>query len=176
VDIATHIDIFDDGPERRYVIFLTWCNIRTYLPYCAWTLWMNNTLPTCISVSVTDVLCFPCLTRCYHFINGNAGLFNNSYHNVKVIWYPVLFHFSLLVVETADRPGLLVDLVKAISDINITVQSGEFDTEVTLVVWSLCSCKEPFISWHILSFRGYWLKQNSMSVIGAKLWARLCNR
>ncbi|PAN34335.1 hypothetical protein GQ55_6G082000 [Panicum hallii var. hallii] len=52
VDIATHIDIFDDGPER-----------------------------------------------------------------------------SLLVVETADRPGLLVDLVKAISDINITVQSGEFDTE-----------------------------------------------
>ncbi|RLN04881.1 ACT domain-containing protein DS12, chloroplastic isoform X4 [Panicum miliaceum] len=36
---------------------------------------------------------------------------------------------SLLVVETADRPGLLVDLVKAISDINITVQSGEFDTE-----------------------------------------------
>ncbi|XP_004973043.1 ACT domain-containing protein DS12, chloroplastic isoform X3 [Setaria italica] len=36
---------------------------------------------------------------------------------------------SLLVVETADRPGLLVDLVRIISDINITVQSGEFDTE-----------------------------------------------
>ncbi|XP_066385422.1 ACT domain-containing protein DS12, chloroplastic-like [Miscanthus floridulus] len=36
---------------------------------------------------------------------------------------------SLLVVETADRPGLLVDLVKIISDININVQSGEFDTE-----------------------------------------------
>ena len=38
--------------------------------------------------------------------------------------------FSLLVVEAADRPGLLVDLVKIITDINITVQSGEFDTEV----------------------------------------------
>jgi len=38
--------------------------------------------------------------------------------------------FSLLVVEAADRPGLLVDLVKAITDIDITVQSGEFDTEV----------------------------------------------
>ncbi|KAG2582690.1 hypothetical protein PVAP13_6KG191000 [Panicum virgatum] len=37
---------------------------------------------------------------------------------------------SLLVVEAADRPGLLVDLVKAISDTNVTVQSGEFDTEV----------------------------------------------
>ncbi|KAL6843254.1 hypothetical protein ACP4OV_026967 [Aristida adscensionis] len=36
---------------------------------------------------------------------------------------------SLLVVETADRPGLLVALVKIIADINITVQSGEFDTE-----------------------------------------------
>ncbi|KAJ0984211.1 hypothetical protein J5N97_002567 [Dioscorea zingiberensis] len=36
---------------------------------------------------------------------------------------------SLLIVETADRPGLLVDLVKIITDINITVQSGEFDTE-----------------------------------------------
>ncbi|KAB2026031.1 hypothetical protein ES319_D06G190200v1 [Gossypium barbadense] len=36
---------------------------------------------------------------------------------------------SLLYVETADRPGLLVDLVKIITDINITVESGEFDTE-----------------------------------------------
>jgi UTP:GlnB (protein PII) uridylyltransferase len=46
----------------------------------------------------------------------------------------MLFHFSLLVVEAADRPGLLVDLVRIISDINITVQSGEFDTEVTLII------------------------------------------
>ncbi|CAK9163215.1 unnamed protein product [Ilex paraguariensis] len=36
---------------------------------------------------------------------------------------------SLLSVETADRPGLLVDLVKNITDIDITVKSGEFDTE-----------------------------------------------
>ncbi|OWM81897.1 hypothetical protein CDL15_Pgr007935 [Punica granatum] len=36
---------------------------------------------------------------------------------------------SLLYVETADRPGLLVDLVKIITDINIFVESGEFDTE-----------------------------------------------
>lgn len=27
VDIATHIDIYDDGPERRYAIFLTLCII-----------------------------------------------------------------------------------------------------------------------------------------------------
>lgn len=40
------------------------------------------------------------------------------------------FFCSLLYVETADRPGLLVDLVKIITDINIAVESGEFDTEV----------------------------------------------
>ncbi|MFS7940365.1 putative ACT domain-containing protein ACR1-12 [Helianthus anomalus] len=36
---------------------------------------------------------------------------------------------SLLVVETADRPGLLVDLVRIVTDINVAVESGEFDTE-----------------------------------------------
>lgn len=36
---------------------------------------------------------------------------------------------SLLYVETADHPGLLVDLVKVITDINVSVESGEFDTE-----------------------------------------------
>ncbi|TKY64634.1 ACT domain-containing protein ACR11 [Spatholobus suberectus] len=36
---------------------------------------------------------------------------------------------SLLYVEAADRPGLLVDLVKIITDIDIAVESGEFDTE-----------------------------------------------
>ncbi|KAK4374678.1 hypothetical protein RND71_005355 [Anisodus tanguticus] len=36
---------------------------------------------------------------------------------------------SLLSVETTDRPGLIVDLVKIITDININVESGEFDTE-----------------------------------------------
>lgn len=41
------------------------------------------------------------------------------------------------MVETADRPGLLVDLVKIISDISINVQSGEFDTEVTTVLQSV---------------------------------------
>jgi hypothetical protein len=34
-------------------------------------------------------------------------------------------------VEIADRPGLLVDLVN-ITDINVSVKSGEFDTEVII--------------------------------------------
>lgn len=36
---------------------------------------------------------------------------------------------SLLHVETVDHPGLLVELVKVITDINVNVESGEFDTE-----------------------------------------------
>ncbi|CDY35125.1 hypothetical protein BRARA_F01177 [Brassica rapa] len=36
---------------------------------------------------------------------------------------------SLLYIETADRPGLLVELVKNITDISVAVESGEFDTE-----------------------------------------------
>jgi len=36
---------------------------------------------------------------------------------------------SLLSIETADRPGLLVEIVKTLSDISVAVESGEFDTE-----------------------------------------------
>lgn len=43
-------------------------------------------------------------------------------------------------MEAADRPGLLVDLVKMITDINIAVESGEFDTEVT-AKWLLHSAR-----------------------------------
>ncbi|KAI8021163.1 ACT domain-containing protein ACR11, partial [Camellia lanceoleosa] len=38
---------------------------------------------------------------------------------------------SLLYVETADRPGLLVDIVTIITDLSIAVESGEFDTELS---------------------------------------------
>ncbi|KAG2669456.1 hypothetical protein I3843_14G034400 [Carya illinoinensis] len=36
---------------------------------------------------------------------------------------------SLLCIETADRPGLLVEVIKIIADINIEVESAEIDTE-----------------------------------------------
>lgn len=39
-------------------------------------------------------------------------------------------HFSLLYVETADRPGLLLEMIKIMSDVNINVESAEIDTEV----------------------------------------------
>ncbi|KAL6494278.1 ACT domain-containing protein acr12 [Orobanche gracilis] len=36
---------------------------------------------------------------------------------------------SLLYIETADRPGLLLEMIKIVSDININVESAEIDTE-----------------------------------------------
>ncbi|KAH8497479.1 hypothetical protein H0E87_019953 [Populus deltoides] len=39
---------------------------------------------------------------------------------------------SLLCIETADRPGLLVEIIKIMADVNIDVESAEIDTEVAL--------------------------------------------
>lgn len=36
---------------------------------------------------------------------------------------------SLLYIETADRPGLLVEIIRVIADVNIHVESAEIDTE-----------------------------------------------
>ncbi|CAN6452513.1 unnamed protein product [Victoria cruziana] len=36
---------------------------------------------------------------------------------------------SMLYIETADRPGLLMEIIKILSDINVSVESAEIDTE-----------------------------------------------
>ncbi|VVB13240.1 unnamed protein product [Arabis nemorensis] len=36
---------------------------------------------------------------------------------------------SMLYIETADRPGLVVEMIKVMADINIDVESAEIDTE-----------------------------------------------
>ncbi|XP_006663822.3 ACT domain-containing protein ACR12-like [Oryza brachyantha] len=36
---------------------------------------------------------------------------------------------SMLYIETADRPGLLLEIVKIITDVNVDVESAEIDTE-----------------------------------------------
>lgn len=36
---------------------------------------------------------------------------------------------SLLTIETADRPGLLLEVIKIVADTNVTVESAEIDTE-----------------------------------------------
>ena len=36
----------------------------------------------------------------------------------------------MLCIETADRPGLLLEIIKIMADINVNVESAEIDTEV----------------------------------------------
>ena len=48
--------------------------------------------------------------------------------NTSMLLFPYFYFCSFLYVETADRPGSLVDLVNIITDINIAIESGEFDT------------------------------------------------
>lgn len=59
-------------------------------------------------------------------------------------------HFSLLCVETADRPGLLLEMMKIMSDINVNVESAEIETEVILFCYIL-TCYHMF-------FFYYWLR------------------
>lgn len=44
---------------------------------------------------------------------------------------------SMLYIETADRPGLLLEVIKIITDVNVDVESAEIDTEVCQFL-SLC--------------------------------------
>ena len=41
---------------------------------------------------------------------------------------------SVLHVVTADRPGLIVGIVKVLGDLSINVESAEIDTEVSVHV------------------------------------------
>lgn len=46
---------------------------------------------------------------------------------------------SLVEIETTDRPGLLVDIVHTLKDLNVNVVSAEVDTEgvhLTLKPWT----------------------------------------
>lgn len=49
---------------------------------------------------------------------------------------------SVLKITTRDRPGLLVDIVRVLKDINLNVVSAEIDTEGTLAK------DEFFITYH----------------------------
>lgn len=49
---------------------------------------------------------------------------------------------SLLYIETADRPGLLLEIIKVITDVNLDVESAEIDTEVCLLLISLFKNKD----------------------------------
>ncbi|XP_060963647.1 ACT domain-containing protein ACR12 isoform X1 [Cannabis sativa] len=66
---------------------------------------------------------------------------------------------SLLYIETADRPGLLVEIIKIIADVNIDVESAEIDTEGLVA-------KDKF---HV-SYRGAALPSSLSQVLWFPYW------
>ena len=56
-----------------------------------------------------------------------------------LLLFLLFFVDSTLYIETADRPGLLLEIIKIIADTNIDVESAEIDTEV-------CYIPSPFPS------------------------------
>jgi len=66
-------------------------------------------------------------------------LFSNSLLEIYMfpvyICFPPTFSYplsSLLCIETADRPGLLLEIIKILADIYVNVESAEIDSEVCL--------------------------------------------
>lgn len=51
----------------------------------------------------------------------------------------IYLYFSLLCIETADRPGMLMEIIKIMADVNISVESAEIETEVRPSALGTCS-------------------------------------
>lgn len=86
----------------------------------------------------------------HHIDFGNKNLLLSFLHTGFCLIYHLTVHYilhitSLLYIETADRPGLLVEIIKIIADVNIDVESAEIDTEV----WPQPNC---FLSPSFLAF------------------------
>ena len=63
---------------------------------------------------------------------------------------------SMLYIETADRPGLLLEIVKIITDTNIDVESAEIDTEVCCISLHCFFQLRPLkpVRWYLAFYTG----------------------
>lgn len=80
---------------------------------------------------------------------------------------------SLLYIETADRPGLLLEIYKIITDTNIDVESAEIDTEVYWTLFyrvSILCYLDPALSWYML---GKCEKCSVMLCVNLQFWGNV---
>ena len=90
---------------------------------------------------------------------------------MNIIQFLLFFFFKFLrlaYIETADRPGLLLEIIQIITDVNVDVESAEIDTEVLSLSLSLSlslCCVHCFLvsSTCLLSFRDLWPRISFMS-------------
>ena len=62
---------------------------------------------------------------------------------MNIIQFLLFFFFKFLrlaYIETADQPGLLLEIIQIITDVNVDVESAEIDTEVLSLSLSLSLC------------------------------------
>lgn len=153
VDITTHIHVKQDGPKRRLFEMAFCVAIFFYL---------NQSILLSHHIKYgkewSKVRSRLVLLR---------GLLDVSFDTA------LYFHVtSLLYIETADRPGLLVEVIKIIADVNIDVESAEIDTEVCHPPISLSlSLSLCILLWYnfISSLDRVWLpKINFMSATEGK--------
>lgn len=83
--------------------------------------------------------------------------------------YWISYCSSLLHIETADRPGLLVEIIKIIADVNVDVESAEIETEVLppsiSLSWGAQAHMVAFTSW---LFMIYWSLSHLLQGLVAK--------
>lgn len=127
--------------DQSFTMAHTWCEC-SLLSHITWSLFIWNVSGWCGHSNPRKnlqrwsrskvLVSYPNQHRIFFNWNSQYAMPWPHWYHVWITTIFVSLFFSLLYVETADRPGLLVDLVKIITDINITVESGEFDTEVNL--------------------------------------------
>lgn len=103
-DIKTRIQVKEDGPKRRFASY-NQCILQ----------FLSCLLLVLFRHQITSIINNPI---CNRRMMPSIMLFNSIF-------------ISLLYIETADRPGLLVEIIKVIADVNIDVESAEIDTEVS---------------------------------------------
>ena len=104
IDIATHVHVKADGPKRRFFLL----DLK----------WASENFVASHLITVVHA-------KFYNIIKQNCGV-NFSYR----LTFFIFNLYSLLCLETADRPGLLLEVIKILADINVEVESAEIDTEV----------------------------------------------
>ena len=130
--------------ELKFVILFCSLMLILQLIYKSRKMDLRGGFPLVIKLSLSFIIC--CSFLC--FSCGLTFLHDPTYwegHTLNEVWYLFAKNgrkdlssyfaffstiYSLLCIETADRPGLLVEIIKVIADINIDVESAEIDTEV----------------------------------------------
>ncbi|PWA39346.1 ACT domain-containing protein [Artemisia annua] len=142
VDIATHIHVKNDGPKRSLLCIETEDRPGLLLEVIKIMADVNITMES------AEIDTEGLVAKDKFHVSYRGAALNDSlsqvltnclrYYLRKSLDVDIATHIhvkndgpkrSLLCIETEDRPGLLLEVIKIMADVNITVESAEIDTE-----------------------------------------------